>query len=111
MNVRAILTLGALSVALLSGAASAQDKAAKQAEVVRNVAAQIAAGSRQIFGTMIESHLVAGAQGFKPGTTDRRTLRYGQSITDACIGWDTSKVLLAELADAVRKRRQALNPR
>ncbi len=60
----------------------------KQPEVVRNVAAQIASGSKQVFGVMIESHLVAGAQGFKPGSTDRRTLRYGQSITDACIGWD-----------------------
>jgi 3-deoxy-7-phosphoheptulonate synthase len=77
----------------------------KQATVVRDVAAQIAAGSRQIFGVMIESHLVAGAQAFTPGRTDRRTLRYGQSITDACIGWDESKALLAELADAVRKRR------
>jgi 3-deoxy-7-phosphoheptulonate synthase len=54
---------------------------------------------------MIESHLVAGAQAFKPGTTDRRTLRYGQSITDACIGWDDSAALLRELAAAVRARR------
>ena len=77
----------------------------KQPEVVRHVAAQIAGGSRQIFGVMIESHLVAGAQAFKPGTTDRRTLRYGQSITDACIGWDDSSALLGELAQAVRKRR------
>jgi 3-deoxy-7-phosphoheptulonate synthase len=78
----------------------------KQPDVVHDVAAQIASGSKQIFGVMIESHLVAGAQGFKPGSTDRRTLRYGQSITDACIGWDTSKALLIELADAVRKRRK-----
>jgi 3-deoxy-7-phosphoheptulonate synthase len=77
----------------------------KQAAVVRDVGAQIAAGSRQIFGVMIESHLVAGAQAFKPGSTDRRTLHYGQSITDACIGWDESKALLGELADAVRRRR------
>ena len=78
----------------------------KQPAVVRDVAAQVASGSRQIFGVMIESHLVAGAQAFKPGLTDRRTLRYGQSITDACIGWDDSRALLLELADAVRKRRQ-----
>jgi 3-deoxy-7-phosphoheptulonate synthase len=77
----------------------------KQPHVVRDVAAQIAGGSRQIFGVMIESHLVAGAQAFKPGTTDRRTLRYGQSITDACIGWDDSAALLRELAAAVRARR------
>jgi 3-deoxy-7-phosphoheptulonate synthase len=78
----------------------------KQAAVVRDVAAQIAAGGRQIFGVMIESHLVAGAQSFKPGSTDRRTLRYGQSITDACIGWDESKLLLGGLAHAVRARRK-----
>jgi len=58
-----------------------------------------------VFGVMIESHLVAGAQAFKPGTTDRRTLHYGQSITDACIGWDESRAVLRELAQAVRKRR------
>ncbi|MCW5656553.1 MAG: 3-deoxy-7-phosphoheptulonate synthase [Burkholderiaceae bacterium] len=78
----------------------------KQPAVVRDVARQIASGSRQVFGVMIESHLVAGAQGFKPGSTDRRALRYGQSITDACIGWDESKALLGELADAVRTRRR-----
>jgi 3-deoxy-7-phosphoheptulonate synthase len=77
----------------------------KQIDVVRNVAGQLAGGSRQIFGVMIESHLVAGAQGFKPGVTDKRALRYGQSITDACIGWSDSATLLAELAQAVRKRR------
>ncbi|HEX6017166.1 MAG TPA: 3-deoxy-7-phosphoheptulonate synthase [Burkholderiaceae bacterium] len=77
----------------------------KQRDVVRAVAAQIAAGSRQVGGVMIESHLVAGAQAFKPGTTDRRTLHYGQSITDACIGWDDSAALLGELAAAVRQRR------
>ena len=77
----------------------------RQPDVVRDVAAQVGGGSRQIFGVMIESHLVAGAQAFKPGITDRRTLRYGQSITDACIGWDESKALLGELAQAVRKRR------
>jgi 3-deoxy-7-phosphoheptulonate synthase len=77
----------------------------RQPAVVRDVAGQLARGSRQIFGVMIESHLVAGAQAFKPGHTDRRTLRYGQSITDACVGWDDSRALLLELADAVRRRR------
>jgi 3-deoxy-7-phosphoheptulonate synthase len=76
----------------------------KQTEVVRDVARQITRGSRQIFGVMIESHLVAGAQAFKAGHTDRRSLAYGQSITDACIGWDDSAALLRELADAVRGR-------
>jgi 3-deoxy-7-phosphoheptulonate synthase len=78
----------------------------RQIEVVRDVAAQLAGGSGLIFGVMIESHLVAGAQAFKPGLTDRRGLTYGQSITDACIGWDDSAVLLRELAQAVRARRK-----
>jgi 3-deoxy-7-phosphoheptulonate synthase len=79
----------------------------RQIDVVRAVAAQVAGGSRLIFGAMIESHLVAGAQAFKPGLTDRRNLVYGQSITDACIGWDDSAALLRELALAVRTRRQS----
>jgi len=79
----------------------------RQIEVVRDVARQVAGGSRQVFGVMIESHLVAGAQAFKPGLTDRRSLTYGQSITDACIGWDDSAALLRELAQAVRARRQS----
>ena len=65
-----------------------------------DVAAQIAAGNRNIFGVMVESHLVAGAQKLEPG----KTLTYGQSITDACIGWEDSEKLLAQLAAAVEKR-------
>jgi 3-deoxy-7-phosphoheptulonate synthase len=79
----------------------------RQIEVVRDVAHQLAGGSRHIFGVMIESHLVAGAQAFKPGVTDRRSLTYGQSLTDACIGWDDSSTLMHELALAVRRRRQS----
>jgi 3-deoxy-7-phosphoheptulonate synthase len=73
----------------------------KQAAVCRDVAQQIDNGSRQIFGVMLESNLVAGAQKFTPG----RPLVYGQSITDACTGWDETLVLLRELAAAVRSRR------
>ena len=73
----------------------------KQAAVCRDVAQQIDNGSRQIFGVMLESNLVAGAQKFTPG----RPLVYGQSITDACMGWDETLVLLRELAAAVCARR------
>jgi len=73
----------------------------RQAAVCRNVAAQIAAGDRRIVGVMLESNLVAGAQQLVPG----RELVYGQSITDACIGWDETRQLLAELASAVRAGR------
>ena len=79
-------------------------QARRQIDVVRDLAAQIAGGSRQVFGAMIESHLVEGAQAFKPGAGDAATLRYGQSITDACLGWDDSEACLRELAQAVRTR-------
>jgi 3-deoxy-7-phosphoheptulonate synthase len=79
---------------------SAKD-AQKQIDVGREVAAQIAGGDGRIFGIMVESHLKAGRQDLLPG----KDLVYGQSITDACIGWEDSKKLLDVLADAVRKRR------
>ena len=54
---------------------------------------------------MVESHLKAGAQKFTPGKDDVASLAYGQSITDACIGWDDSEKVLSILSDAVRARR------
>lgn len=79
----------------------------KQLDVARDVGAQLAAGSHCIFGVMVESHLVAGAQKFTPGKDDPAALEYGQSITDACIGWDRSLEVLDVLSQAVRARRQA----
>jgi 3-deoxy-7-phosphoheptulonate synthase len=76
----------------------------RQALVCRDLAGQIAKGNRHIAGLMLESNLVAGAQKQLPG----KPLAYGQSITDACMGWDISAELLRELADAVRTRRQAV---
>jgi 3-deoxy-7-phosphoheptulonate synthase len=75
----------------------------RQAIVSKDVAAQIAAGNPNIIGVMIESNLVAGAQKLIPG----QPLVYGQSITDACIDWNETRTLLAELASAVRARRSA----
>ena len=77
----------------------------KQIDVAKDIGAQIAAGSKQIFGVMVESHIDAGAQKFTPGQDDVSKLHYGQSITDACIGWDDSVELLAGLSDAVKARR------
>jgi len=77
----------------------------KQLEVARDVAAQLAGGSRSVFGLMIESHLTAGAQKFTPGKDDASKLEYGKSITDACLGWDDSLQALAELSNAVKARR------
>jgi 3-deoxy-7-phosphoheptulonate synthase len=75
----------------------------KQSLVCRDVAEQIAHGGDHILGVMIESNLVAGAQKLVEG----QPLLYGQSITDACIGWDETLLLLRELAGAVRSGRLA----
>ena len=79
----------------------------KQMDVTRDIAAQIQSGSRSVFGVMIESHIEAGAQKFTPGKDDVAQLRYGQSITDACLGWDDSVQALDVLSKAVLAARQA----
>jgi 3-deoxy-7-phosphoheptulonate synthase len=71
--------------------------------VVDAIAQQLEAGDRRIGGVMVESHLVAGRQDQVPG----KALRYGQSITDACIDWETSIGVLDRLAAAVKQRRVA----
>ena len=73
----------------------------KQMDAGRDVAGQITAGEERVIGVMAESHLNAGRQDLVPG----KPLVYGQSITDACLGWDDTKVLLETLAEAVRNRR------
>ena len=77
----------------------------RQVDVARDVAAQMKAGSRCIFGVMVESHLHAGAQKFSAGKDDPAKLEYGKSITDACLGWDDSLHVLEILSDAVKARR------
>ena len=76
----------------------------KQLDVARDVGGQMSAGDERIFGVMIESHLKEGRQDLIPG----KSLEYGQSITDACLGWDDSLTSLDVLADAARQRRLAL---
>jgi 3-deoxy-7-phosphoheptulonate synthase len=78
----------------------------RQIEVMADVGRQLAAGSRCIFGVMVESHLHDGAQKFTPGKDDPARLEFGKSITDACIGWDSTLPLLQGLADAVKARRR-----
>jgi 3-deoxy-7-phosphoheptulonate synthase len=77
----------------------------KQVEVAREIAAQISGGSTSVFGVMVESNLQAGAQKFTPGKDDASQLEYGQSITDACLGWDDSLQSLELLSAAVKARR------
>ncbi|PID65468.1 MAG: 3-deoxy-7-phosphoheptulonate synthase [Gammaproteobacteria bacterium] len=72
----------------------------QQLVVADDVARQLANGNRSIFGVMVESHLVEGNQ--QLGNVD--DLAYGQSITDACIGWQDTETVLKTLADAVRQR-------
>ena len=72
-----------------------------QPAVAADIASQIRAGSRSITGVMIESHLAEGRQDVVPGTP----LVYGRSITDACIDWEATRTVLANLADAVADRR------
>jgi 3-deoxy-7-phosphoheptulonate synthase len=85
--------------------ANSEKKHERQLVVAQDIGAQLRAGERCIFGVMAESHLVGGAQKFAPGQHDPASLTYGQSITDACLGWDDSLRLMDELADAVRARR------
>ncbi|HTH59795.1 MAG TPA: 3-deoxy-7-phosphoheptulonate synthase AroG [Paraburkholderia sp.] len=83
--------------------ANSEKKHENQIPVCANIGRQIAAGDERIIGVMVESHLVAGRQDLKEGCA----LTYGQSITDACIGWDESVAVLEGLAESVRQRRIA----
>jgi 3-deoxy-7-phosphoheptulonate synthase len=75
----------------------------RQPAVAREIAAQVAQGERGIVGVMIESFIADGRQDLR----DPKKLAYGQSITDACIGWERTVPVLDELAAAVRARRAA----
>ena len=77
----------------------------RQKDVARDIASQVAGGSDSVFGLMIESHIHGGAQKFTPGKDEVSALKYGQSITDACIDWDDSLQTLAVLSQAVQARR------
>lgn len=77
-----------------------------QPKVVRDLAQQIEAGEEAIMGVMIESNINEGAQ--KVPEEGKAGLKYGVSITDACIGWDTTEEVLEILAKSVRKRRDVL---
>ena len=74
----------------------------RQPLVAADIAGQIAAGRREIFGLMIESNIVEGAQALKPGVD----LVYGKSVTDACIGWEETVPVFETLAEAVRQGRR-----
>jgi 3-deoxy-7-phosphoheptulonate synthase len=75
----------------------------RQPLVAADIAARIAAGERRIVGVMLESFLVEGRQDLTFGHASELT--FGQSVTDACIGWDSTVAVLNELAGSVRRRR------
>ena len=82
--------------------ANSQKKYNKQVEVCEDIAHQLKTGQQSILGVMIESNLVEGRQDIDAG----QPLKYGQSITDACVGLDDSEAMLRMLADAVKIARE-----
>ncbi len=83
--------------------ANSSKKFENQMLVCEDVSQQISGGNTDIFGVMVESHLVEGRQDLVDGVAKT----YGQSITDACIGWDATEQLLSRLNDAVATRNQS----
>ncbi len=81
--------------------ANSRKQPRRQMEVGADVMRQIAGGENRVMGVMIESHLVEGRQDVEPGGE----LVHGQSITDACLGWDDTSELLKQLAESVKTRR------
>jgi 3-deoxy-7-phosphoheptulonate synthase len=86
--------------------ANSEKKHERQNAIVDDLGRRIAAGDKQVFGVMIESHLLPGNQKFTPGRDDPKALAHGVSITDACIGWDDSVRALETLDRAVSERRK-----
>ena len=82
-----------------SSHANSQKDFSKQKNVVRDIQNQIVNGNQTICGLMIESNLVEGRQEIGDG----KNLTYGQSITDACIGWNETENLILRLITFLKK--------
>ncbi|MGI4849266.1 MAG: 3-deoxy-7-phosphoheptulonate synthase [Janthinobacterium lividum] len=74
---------------------------ARQSLVLQDVVAQVVAGNTSLVGVMLESNLVEGAQ--KPDP-DPAKMRYGQSVTDSCINWETTQQVVRDAAAALRDK-------
>ena len=72
----------------------------RQPAVFNDVLEQRLQGDRSLIGMMIESHLFEGCQPLSP------SLQYGVSVTDGCLGWDGTEVLLRQAADRLRAQRK-----
>lgn len=79
-----------------------------QPKVLDSVAEQISSGELTIIGVMIESHINEGKQSMPEGSAGKEALKYGVSITDGCVSWESTVEMLQKLSKAVQKRR-ALN--
>lgn len=79
--------------------ANSGKKADNQPKVLKEVAKQINAGNQSILGVMLESHLHSGNQAIP---SDLKELKYGVSITDACIDWNTTERVLREFAASIQ---------
>ena len=79
-----------------------------QPKVISELVSRISLGEENIFGVMIESHLVGGRQDLKPGYS-LKDLVYGQSITDGCLCWTESEQLISDLSLSVEKRRDYIH--
>ena len=77
----------------------------RQLIVNKDISDQISSGESRIFGVMIESHLEEGNQ--KIGSLDK--IKYGQSVTDACVGWKDTEIMINQLSAAIENRRKKLN--
>ena len=76
-----------------------EQKFQQQIPVVESICDQVINGNDNIKGVMIESHLNEGNQKIS------ENLKYGQSITDACLGWDDTLICLNMLNEAIIKKR------
>jgi 3-deoxy-7-phosphoheptulonate synthase len=81
---------------------------ARQEDVWQNLIAQRAEGCEPLIGVMIESHLFEGSQPIGP--SGLAGLKYGVSITDACLGWETTERMLRKGADRLRREKSASKP-
>lgn len=76
-----------------------------QLKVLDSVIEQISGGENSIIGVMIESHINEGKQSMPPGSSGKSALKYGVSITDSCVSWESTVDMMTNLAKAVRERR------
>lgn len=86
------------SIVVDASHANCGKQCAEMPAVFRNIVGQRAAGDRSVRGTMLESHLQGGSQTFP---SPDGTLKYGQSITDQCIDWETTARIIREAAETL----------